>query len=97
MKALAFSLDALFALLITASGVTVMLYFVYNTITPSAIQYSSSSNFVAQLASEKLSSLVGVPIALTMSNQSMASGQSWPERLADSFNSGGNQYGPSVY
>src|SRR5271170_4458075 len=97
MKAIVFTLDALFALMIAAVGVSVILYFVYSSPIPSALQYSSSSVLLTELASAKLSAISGVGLAQLIFNQSVAYNQSWDQRAKDAANSGGNGYGPSLY
>ncbi|MDE1860444.1 MAG: PQQ-binding-like beta-propeller repeat protein [Candidatus Micrarchaeota archaeon] len=51
MKAIAFSLDALFALLIAAAGISVLLFFNYSGQTPSLSNYNTAATFMNQLSS----------------------------------------------
>ncbi len=95
MKGFVFTLDALFALIIAASGVAVLLYFVYSTSIPYQLQYSSTGSFMLNLASEKLSSLAGIPIVSSIAQQESSSNQTWVETNKNVFNDAGNQNGPN--
>ncbi len=97
MKGIGFTLDALFALMITAAGITVILYFVYSAPTPAVIQYSSSSALVSEMSASKLSTIIGIPLVQRIVNQSYAFNQSWMQQFQDEHHSGGNPYGPYVY
>ena len=96
MKGIVFTLDALFALMITAAGISVLLYFTYVTPTTSYTQYTLSSSLLKEMSLAKLSSISGIPLALEMVNQSAASGQSWHQVQKDAQYSGGNPTGPSL-
>lgn len=95
MKGFVFTLDALFALIIAASGVAVLLYFVYSTSIPYQLQYSSTGSFMLNLASEKLSSLAGIPLVSSIAHQESSSNQTWVETNKNVFNDAGNQNGPN--
>src|SRR5271155_2221640 len=96
MKGVVFTLDALFALMIAAAGITVILYFTYSAPTPGGIQYSTSGALVSEISSAKLSAITGVPLVQAVVNQSSAYNQSWPMMLKDVQSSGGNVNGPSL-
>src|SRR5271155_5797857 len=97
MKGIVFTLDALFALMIAAAGITVILYFTYSAPIPAVIQYSTSSGLVNEMSSSKLSAIIGIPLVQQIVNQSIAYNQSWAQMLKDTQNSAGNTNGPSLY
>src|SRR5271155_52824 len=97
MKAIVFTLDALFALMIAAAGITVILYFTYSAPTPAVIQYSSSSALVSEITSTKLNAITGIPLVQRIVNQSEAFNQSWPQIFQNAAHSAGNPYGPYLY
>lgn len=96
MKAIVFTLDALFAMMIAAAGISIILYFVYSSPTPTVIQYSSSSALLNELASTQIASVSGVGLAQAIYNQSISYNQTWDQRVKDQYNSGGNPMGPSL-
>ncbi len=94
MKAIVFTIDAVFALLIAAAGISVLLYFFYASPIPYNLQYSSSSGLMSMLATTRLGSLAYVPMAAYMSSQQAASGESWDAMLNGQQDNAGNDYGP---
>lgn len=94
MKGIVFTIDAVFALLIAAAVISVLLYFVYAPPLPYNVQYSSSSALISQLASTKFSALTYIPLSRYMSIQ-QSSGQNWPLTFKDQQNNAGNNNGPS--
>ena len=96
MKGIVFTLDALFALMIAAAGISILLYFIYSAPTPAVIQYSTSSFLINEMAGTKLSTISGIPLVSAIVNQSLASNQTWYQQYGDASGSGGNPYGPSL-
>lgn len=96
MKGIVFTLDALFALMIAAAGISILLYFVYSAPTPAVIQSSTSSFLINEMAGTKLSTISGIPLVSAIVNQSLASNQTWYQEYEDASGSNGNQYGPSL-
>lgn len=96
MKGFVFTLDALFALMIAAIGISLVFYFSYSAPTPYMIQHSASTSFLNVLASSNLSRISNLPLVGHMSNQSAASNQNWPMKSANQYNNAGNRYGPSA-
>lgn len=97
MKGFVFTLDALFSLMIAATGLSVLFYFTYTAPSPYFIQYSSSSALLSSLASTKLSAITSIPLIGYISQQYAASGQNWPMSIGNPYNNGGNNYGPSAF
>jgi hypothetical protein len=93
-KAIVFTLDAIFALLIAASGIALLVYFVYAPQLSFAVQYTSASNLVSNLEATALSSLSQQPLVQSMIRQGSASNQTWDMRLKNEYNNAGNPAGP---
>lgn len=96
MKGFVFTLDALFALLIVGTGISVLIYFSYTSPAPYYVQYSYASSMVSSLAASSLKSITNIPLVSYISQQASASNQTWPMSIRDQYNDGGNSYGPSV-
>lgn len=96
MKAIVFTLDAVFALIIAGSGIAMLVYFVYVPNTAFVLGASSLNYWWATMSSSKLSTLTSPALAPMMVQQSSASMQYWPFKLQSQGNNAGNPYGPST-
>lgn len=97
MKGFVFTLDALFSLLIAATGISILLYFTYTSPSPYFVQYASTSGLLNTLASTKLSQLSSIPLVAYIAGQAAASNQTWQMEIKNEYNQGGNSYGPAVF
>ena len=93
MKAIVFTLDAIFALVIASISISLLLYFHY--ISPTA--YSTTSfkayNILSTLSSSKMGT-IDYPLIQSMEYQLAGSNETWGQFMSDSYNNGGNQHGP---
>jgi hypothetical protein len=95
MRGVAFTLDALFALILTTIIITLILYVRYVPQTNYALGVSGSGATLSALASTNVSAIAGgSPIAAEMVNQQAGSGEVWPQFMDNQYGSGSNQYGP---
>ena len=62
MKGIAFTLDALFALILSVTAISILLYFQFYSQAPSQIRYNDAQNFMQELLSVNASS-IHAPIA----------------------------------
>ena len=96
MKGFVFTLDALFALMIAAAGISILYYFTYTAPNPYFLQYSTAGGLLNRLASTRLDSLSNVSLVSNISQQYGASNQTWPMSIGNPYNNGGNNYGPGA-
>ena len=96
MKGFVFTLDALFALMIAAAGISILYYFTYTAPNPYFLQYSTAGGLLNSLASTRLDSLSNVSLVSNISQQYAASNQTWPMSIGNPYNNGGNNYGPGA-
>jgi len=94
MKGFVLTLDALFALLVVGTGVSILLYFSYSVPSPYYVQYSSSSSATVSLATSKFSGITNIPLVSDINKQSYAYNQSWNMGQNNPQNDAGNAGGP---
>lgn len=95
MKGIVFTLDALFALIIAVSAISILLYFQFYSQTPYQIRYSEASGIMQTLLSANVSSIAAQdPIAAMIVQQTQAQNASF-SGFPDQYNSGYSLYGPS--
>lgn len=93
MKGVAFTLDALFALIMTSIAVAVLLYFNYVPQAPYLSSFTGAQSLLDTMLASNVSSISGGdPVAAAMVNQQLASGEDAPEFINYI---GGNMRGPS--
>lgn len=83
----------MFSLFIAAAGVSLLVYFIYAPQIPYTLQYSTASAFINSLASTKMSQLT-IPYVQAITQQGLASNQTWLTVYQDPANNGGNPAGP---
>ena len=98
MKAVTFTLDALFAIVIASIGVSMLLFFHSYSPTPFIISSGHAGQTLLALTAENISSLAnpnGTNTASAIMSQNYGSGETWTQYLSDSSRSGSNAHGPS--
>ncbi len=97
MKAITFTLDALFAIVIASIGVSILLFFHPYSPMPYIISSENSGQVLIALSEANMSSLANTSTIGTtydILSQYNGSGETWTQFQSDSGNSGYNQYGP---
>ncbi len=96
MKAIVFTLDAVFALIIATASISILLYFHYISPTPYAVKYSEASSILNLLSSTNISSLSNASsIAKAIVQQSLGINQTWDQQQKNSARQGYAPIGPS--
>ncbi len=96
MKAIVFTLDAVFALIIATGSISLLLYFHYTAPTPYAARYSEAASVLNLLSSTKVSALSNSSsIAQAIVQQSAGSNQTWDQQQKSSSRQGYASIGPS--
>lgn len=96
MKGFVFTLDALFSLMIAATGLAVLFYFTYTAPAPYFIQYSFSSSLLSSFVSTRLNLVTSIPLISYIAQQYAASNQKWNMPTGNQYGNAGNSYGPSA-
>jgi hypothetical protein len=95
MKGIVFTLDALFALMITLASISVLLFFTYYAQTPYALSYSNVQTLMSNFASTSVVSLQNSSsLALSMARQYLGANETSPQFLGGPQDNSSNQVGP---
>ncbi len=95
MKAVVFTIDAVFALIVAGVGITVLLYFIYTPPIPFLISYSNTQSVLDAVLSLKVYQLVsGSGVAEQMVHQGVGSGSWWDQYRGDAMRNGSAAIGP---
>ncbi len=96
MKAIAFTIDAVFAIMIATVGISILLYFHYAPVSPYIIKYSSINVLMKVLSSTTLGNFTATPVATEINSQYLGNQELWPEFLQNNANNASNAYGPDT-
>jgi|GEM_PF-4163607 hypothetical protein len=95
MKAVVFTTDAIFAMIIASVAITFLIYFTYAPPTPSFISYSRTQSILNTMLSIQVGSIAnGSQIAAQVVNQGRASGSTWMQYKGNSSRDAGLLFGP---
>ncbi len=95
MKGIVFTMDAIFALVITVVGVSVLLFFQYYAQTPYNLHYSNAQTIFSNLASTTVASVQNSSfIAKALVNQYAGANETSPLFLGSAYAQGSNPIGP---
>ncbi len=95
MKAVVFTMDAIFSLVITVVGISLLLFFQYYAQAPYSLHYSNAQAIFTNLASTSVDSVRnGSAIAKSLSNQYMGANETWPMFMGGQFSNSSNPIGP---
>ncbi len=95
MKAIVFTVDAIFALIIAMASISILLYFHYFSQTPYQIRYGEASSIASQLANTTIFQLYNSSfIAQEIARQSMANASTWPQQFGNPYGAAVGSYGP---
>ncbi|MEM0159915.1 MAG: PQQ-binding-like beta-propeller repeat protein [Candidatus Micrarchaeaceae archaeon] len=95
MKAIIFTLDAVFALIIASISISILLYVSYITPTPYTLHYSEAASIMQELSSTTISSIASAnPLAYSIVQQSNGENETWPMQMKNAYGDAGNPYGP---
>lgn len=95
MKGVVFTMDALFALIIAAAGISILLYVNYTTQTPAALHYSDTAAILSNLAGTSVSSVAnGSSIAHGITVQYSGANETSPSLLGGPYSNGSSVAGP---
>lgn len=95
MKAIAFTLDALFSLIIVGAGISVLLYFNFSSQTPYLFKYNEAGALMNQLSSSPILTLARNNNLSWTTLAAAGANESWDQVLNSSSNIAGNPAGPS--
>ncbi|MDE1854777.1 MAG: PQQ-binding-like beta-propeller repeat protein [Candidatus Micrarchaeota archaeon] len=95
MKAIVFTMDSIFALVIAVVGISVLLFFQYSAQAPYSLHYSNAQAIFTNLASASVGSVSSNPIARSLSNQYAGINETWPMFLNGPSANNSNLVGPS--
>jgi hypothetical protein len=95
MKAMVFTLDAIFALSIAVVSVLILLYFSYYTQAPYTVLYSNAQSVLSTLLSTPFESIQNSSIlAKAMANQYAGANATWPQFMGGPSRNDSNDFGP---
>lgn len=95
MKAIIFTLDSIFALIIAVASVSLLAYFFYTPQTTDVLSFSSAASTLQALISTNMSSVAqSNPIYANVLYQAAASSDTWDQFMAGAYFNGGNSHGP---
>ncbi|MEM3178166.1 MAG: PQQ-binding-like beta-propeller repeat protein [Candidatus Micrarchaeaceae archaeon] len=95
MRAVIFTLDAVFALIVASVSISILLYVNYITPTPYTLHYSEAASIMQELSSASISSIASSnPIAYSIVQQSNGENETWPMQMKNAYGDAGNPYGP---
>ncbi len=96
MKGIAFTLDAIFALVIAVAGIAILLYFQYYPESPFALRSTHAQAAMSLLLSTNTSSITGSSKILeALANQQLGSNQSWDQFMGQATKAGSQGIGPT--
>ncbi len=96
MKGIAFTIDAIFALIIASASISILLYFQFIPQTPYVLKSVDAQNLLNVLMGANVSSLAGSsPIAYAMTNQQSGAGSAWDGYRSQASGQASSSYGPS--
>lgn len=95
MKAVVFTLDAIFALGIAVASISILIYFNYYASTPFTILYSNAQSTLSNLLSTSVDSMQNSSVlAKAMSNQFAGANATWPQFGGGIYRNNSNDFGP---
>ncbi|MCL5239010.1 MAG: PQQ-binding-like beta-propeller repeat protein [Candidatus Marsarchaeota archaeon] len=95
MKGIVFTMDAIFALVITIMGISVLLFFQYYAPAPYSLHYSDAQAIFSNLASTSVSSVQnGSALAKAITNQNAGWNETSPMALGGPYARSSNPIGP---
>lgn len=95
MKAIIFTTDAIFALIIVFAAISTLLFFHYYAQTPFLIGYTDAQSLLNELSSVSVGALSGGnPLAKAIAYQNQGNGETWFMYQGDNMRSGGAVHGP---
>ncbi|MEM0124499.1 MAG: PQQ-binding-like beta-propeller repeat protein, partial [Candidatus Micrarchaeaceae archaeon] len=97
MRAVIFTLDAVFALIVASVSISILLYVNYITPTPYTLHYSEAASIMQELSSASISSIASSnPIAYSIVQQSNGENETWSMQMKNAYGNAGNAYGPDA-
>ena len=95
MKGVIFTLDAMFALIVAAVSVSILLYFNYYAQTPTTVPYSNAQAILYDLVSTPVEGIQnGSVLARTIANQFAGANETWPQLMGGVATNNSNPVGP---
>lgn len=95
MKAIVFTLDALFALIIASASISILLYFNFSAQTPYSITYADAQGILTNLLSTPVDVMQNSSVlARTMVNQFAGANETWPQLMGNAQMNGSTAVGP---
>ncbi len=95
MKAVIFTIDAIFALIIAMASISILLYFHYFSQAPYVIRYGEVYSIASQLANTSIAQLQNSSlIAQHIARQTMANASVWPQQFKNAYDDEVSEYGP---
>ena len=95
MKAVVFTTDAIFALIVASVAVTILLYFTYTPQTPLQISYSKTQSILSTLISLKAGGIAnGSAVAKAIVNQNSGGNNAWMQYGGNATKGASAPYGP---
>jgi len=95
MRAVIFTLDSIFALIIAAAGISLLAYFFYTPQTTTVLGYSSAASILQNLLSTNSSAISSSNFLFSsIAYQANASNEAWDSFMRDSMHNAGNPHGP---
>ena len=95
MKAIAFTLDAIFALIIASAAISILLYFQFSPTATYTLKAADAQNLLNILLSTNVTALSGSStIAYAMVNQQSGANAGWDDLRGGSSSQGSSAYGP---
>lgn len=93
MKAVVFTIDAIFALIITAAAITILLFFRYTPLTPYLTSYTKTQSLLNTLIAVDMKVLNGSEIGEQITYQNVASSAGWMQYKGGPSHGSQSQYG----
>lgn len=95
MKAIVFTTDAIFAMIISSIAVTILLYFTYAPIAPLQTGYSETQSILNTLTSVSTGGIANnTQVAMEIAYQGRAGGSGWGQYMGNASRESSSPYGP---
>ncbi len=95
MKGVVFTLDAVFAMIMTTIAISVLLYFHFAPQTPYILRFADSQTILGSLLTTNVSSIAQAnPVVAGILIQQLGAREQWPQFQGDQYHSGSSGYGP---
>ena len=95
MKAIVFTMDSIFALVIAVTGISVLLFFQYSAQAPYSLHYADAQSVMSNLAATNVYSVRNSSmVAKSLSVQYAGTNETWPMFLNGPSTNSSNPFGP---